>query len=43
MTIGHFALWVQDLETMKAFYERYFGAQANAKYVQCTETVNRIF
>lgn len=35
MTIGHFALWVQDLETMKTFYERYFGAQANTKY--CNE------
>lgn len=33
MQINHFALWVSDLERTKAFYERYFGAQANAKYV----------
>lgn len=33
MQISHFALWVNDLERSKAFYERYFGAQANAKYV----------
>lgn len=33
MQISHFALWVSDLEGAKAFYERYFGAQANAKYV----------
>lgn len=32
MTIDHFAIWVSDLEAMKAFYERYFGAQANARY-----------
>lgn len=33
MQINHVALWVSDLERVKAFYERYFGAQANAKYV----------
>lgn len=33
MQINHVALWVNDLEHVKAFYERYFGAQANAKYV----------
>ena len=32
MQIRHFALWVSDLERAKAFYERYFGAQANTKY-----------
>lgn len=32
MHITHVALWVQDLETMKAFYERYLGAQAAARY-----------
>jgi len=33
MKISHVALWARDLETLKAFYECYFGAQANAKYV----------
>lgn len=33
MQINHFALWVNDLERVKTFYERYFGAQANANYI----------
>ena len=32
MKIEHFALWVHNLEKMKAFYEKYFLATANAKY-----------
>lgn len=32
MKIGHLAIWCQDLEGMKAFYENYFGARANQKY-----------
>nr|WP_293833802.1 VOC family protein [uncultured Arsenicibacter sp.] len=32
MKIEHIAIWVNDLETMKAFYIRYFGATANEKY-----------
>ena len=43
MTIGHFALWVQDLETMKTFYEHYFGAQANAKYVNARKQFQSYF
>lgn len=33
MKINHIALWVKDLEMMKNFYERYFGAKSNARYV----------
>lgn len=33
MHISHLALWVRDLETLKTFYEQYFGAQANTGYV----------
>jgi lactoylglutathione lyase len=33
MRISHVAISVRNLETMKAFYERYFDAQANPKYV----------
>ncbi|MFN8343750.1 MAG: VOC family protein [Spirosomataceae bacterium] len=33
MYIEHLALWCLDLETMRAFYETYFGAKANEKYV----------
>lgn len=33
MKIEHIALWVEDLETMKSFYEKYFGAVSNEKYI----------
>ena len=32
MRIDHLAIWVQDLEAMRQFYERYFGAKAGEKY-----------
>lgn len=32
MKIEHVGLWVHDLELMKAFYEKYFGAKANELY-----------
>jgi lactoylglutathione lyase len=32
MNINHVALYVQDLEKMKVFYETYFNAKANALY-----------
>ena len=30
--IDHVAVWANDIETLKAFYENFFGAEANAKY-----------
>lgn len=32
MKIEHVGLWVRDLELMKTFYEKYFGAKANKLY-----------
>lgn len=32
MKIEHIAIWVKDLEPMKAFYEKYFGGKSNEKY-----------
>jgi lactoylglutathione lyase len=32
MKIEHVAIWTRQLETLKAFYVRYFSAQANQKY-----------
>lgn len=32
MKIEHLAIWVQDLEKMKAFYTRYFGGKAGEQY-----------
>ncbi|MVM28846.1 glyoxalase [Spirosoma sp. HMF4905] len=33
MYIEHLAIWVRDLEKMRLFYETYFGATANDKYI----------
>jgi lactoylglutathione lyase len=30
--IAHIAMWTEDLERLKAFYEMYFGARAGSKY-----------
>ena len=32
MIIEHLALWTRDLEAMRAFYERHFGAKASERY-----------
>lgn len=32
MRIEHVALWTPDIERLRAFYERWFGAVANARY-----------
>ena len=32
MRVSHVAVWVRDLEGMKNFYVRYFGAVSNEKY-----------
>ena len=32
-TIEHVALWVEDLERSRAFFEHYFGAKSNDLYV----------
>lgn len=32
MKIEHLAIWVKDLEQMRAFYETYFGAITANKY-----------
>ncbi|MFJ6414215.1 VOC family protein [Terribacillus saccharophilus] len=33
MKIEHIAIWVKDIERMKNFYMRYFGAESNSLYV----------
>ena len=32
MNIEHVAIWCRDIESVKLFYERYFGACSKAKY-----------
>ena len=33
MNIEHLAIWVRDIELMRAFYEKYFGAFSNELYI----------
>jgi lactoylglutathione lyase len=33
MKIAHLAIWTRDIEKMKDFYEKYFEAASNEKYV----------
>jgi len=32
MKLDHIAIWAVDIEVMRAFYEKYFGARSNPKY-----------
>lgn len=41
--ISHAAIWVSDLEKMRAFYERYFGAEPSAKYVNSIKRFESYF
>ena len=43
MHIEHLAIWVRDLERMRAFYETYFGATANTKYINATKGFSSYF
>ena len=36
MRIEHLALWTNDLERLRAFYERYFGVRAGERYHSAT-------
>lgn len=33
MKIEHIAIWLKDIEQLKAFYEEYFAATSNNKYI----------
>ena len=43
MRIEHLAIWVRDLERMRLFYETYFGAIANDKYVNSRKGFSSYF
>lgn len=36
MKLEHIALWTNQLEILRGYYEQYFGAQSNAKYTNPT-------
>lgn len=33
MKIEHLAIWAKNIETLKNFYEKYFNAESNEKYI----------
>lgn len=43
MHIDHLAIWVNDLEKMKSFYEKYFLAQAGARYYNSEKDFSSYF
>ena len=43
MKIEHIAIWVQDLEVMKAFYQQYFNVSSSKKYVNETKNFSSYF
>lgn len=43
MKIEHIALWVNDLELMKVFYEKYFNGIAGEKYNNPKKNFNSYF
>ncbi len=42
-TIEHVALWSSDIERLKDFYEMYFGAKSNQKYVNPKKNLQTYF
>lgn len=43
MRIEHLAIWVNNLEAMRTFYETYFGAKANERYHNPTKNFYSYF
>ncbi|MCL4868480.1 MAG: VOC family protein [Anaerolineae bacterium] len=43
MQIEHIALWTNDIERLKQFYETWFGAQAGERYVNETKRFTSYF
>ena len=43
MKIEHLAIWTQDLERLRAFYEKYFNARSGHKYVNPTKKFESYF
>lgn len=43
MKIAHVAIWTKDLERLRAYYQRYFGAMANEKYINAKKGFESYF
>lgn len=43
MQIEHIAIWTQDLERLRAFYETFFKAKAGSKYINSAKGFESYF
>ena len=43
MKLEHVAVWTKDLERLRQFYVKYFGAASNAKYVNAKKQFESYF
>ncbi len=43
MTLEHVAIWTNDLERLKKYYEKYFGGQSNTKYTNTIKQFESYF
>lgn len=43
MKIEHIAIWSRDIENLKSFYEKYFNATSNDKYINPTKGFSSYF
>lgn len=43
MRIDHIAIWTNDLESLKAFYEKYFGFKSGKKYFNAIKKFESYF
>ena len=43
MRLEHVAIWANDLEKLKAYYVKYFGAKANEKYTNTSTSFSSYF
>lgn len=43
MKIEHIAVWAKDIENLRVFYETYFGAKSNDKYINAGKRFSSYF
>ena len=43
MRIEHVAIWANDIDTLRQFYEMYFGATSNVKYLNAKKRYQSYF
>ena len=43
MKIEHLAIWAKDIEALRAFYEKYFGAKSGERYFNPTKNFQSYF